>query len=181
MTDSPFADLLLPGESVIAQLAGEGRPVDRGHGVERTWWHVALTPERVLVIRMKPAADPRLWEVAARTVAPRANVRIAHYPRTATDTACLSLDGTGDRIVFVDADRPPVAPQVRAFLAAWGAPVPGGESVSQGEIDLYAGDTTGQKTFLYVAVALLAAFVLCCGCLGLAGVLRMVLAGVFYA
>ncbi|MES2638861.1 MAG: hypothetical protein V4850_05245 [Myxococcota bacterium] len=169
MADNSFADMLLPGEVVTAQIAGEGRTVERGHGLERTWWQVGLTQERLLVIRMKQAAGTDRWEVIARLAGARSNVQVAHFPRTAADTARLSIDGSGDRIVFIDVDRPPVQEQVRAFLQAWGKPVTGGESVGQAEVDVYNTDATGQKTFIYIAVAMLVMFVLCCGCVGTLG------------
>lgn len=176
MADNSFADMLLPGEAVIAQVAGEGRTVERGHGLERTWWQVGLTQERLLVIRMKQAAGTDRWEVIARLAGARANVRLAHFPRTAEDTARLTIDGSGDRIVFVDVDRPPVQEQVRAFLHAWGKPVAGGDTVAQAEVDVYNTDDSGQKTFLYIALGMLGLLVLCCGCLGAMGILRTLFA-----
>jgi len=165
--------MLLPGEAVLAQIAGEGRTVERGHGLERTWWQVGLTQQRVLVVRMTQAAGTDRWDVIARLAGARANVQVAHFPRTASDTARLTIDGSGDRIVFIDVDRPPVLAQVAPFLAAWGKPVVGGESVARIEVDTYndqGGD--GQKTFLYLAGAMFAFFLLCCGCMGAAGVAR---------
>ncbi|MDP2307064.1 MAG: hypothetical protein Q8P18_13655 [Pseudomonadota bacterium] len=179
MADTSFADMLLPGEIVTAQVAGEGRTIERGHGLERTWWQVGLTRDRLLVVRMKQAAGTDRWDVIARLAGPRANVRVAHFPRTAEDTARLTIDGTGDPIVFIDVDRPPVQEQVRAFLQAWGKPVMGGDTVGQAEVDVYNTDATGQKTFIYIAVAMLVMFVLCCGCLGIGGVLRTVFAMFF--
>ncbi|MDP2316181.1 MAG: hypothetical protein Q8P41_25005 [Pseudomonadota bacterium] len=176
MAESSFADMLLPGESVLAQIAGEGRTIERGHGLERTWWTVGLTQQRFLVIRMTQAAGTDRWDVIARLAGARSNVTISHFPRTSTDTARLTLDGVGDRIVLIDVDRPPVQPQVKPFLAAWGGPVAGGESVAQTEVDVYNTDATGQKTFLYVALAMLVLFVLCCGCVGISGIVRQVLA-----
>lgn len=174
-----FNDMLLPGEVVRAQIAGEGRPADRGVGIERTWWQVGLTDQRLLVIRMRQAAGTDRWEVLARLAGARSNLRVAHFPRTAKDTARLSIDGCGDRIVFIDVDKPPQLQQVHAFLAAWGGPVAGAESVAQEEIDTYHGDGKDQKTLLYVAGAMLGLFVLCCGCVGISGVLRYVLGAVF--
>lgn len=175
MADNSFADMLLPGEAVAAQLAGEGRTVERGHGVERTWWQVGLTQERLLVIRMKQAAGTDRWEVIARLAGARPNLRIAYYNRTPADTARVTIDGCGDRIVFIDVDKPPLLPQVKPFLAAWGGPVGGGDTVANEEVDLYHGDGKDSKTLMYVAGAMLGLFIVCCGCVGIASVLRFVL------
>ena len=157
----------------------DGRGRHRGVGVERTWWQVALTDQRLLVIRMRQSAGTDRWEVLARLAGARSNLVIAHYPRTKADTARLTIDGCGDRIVLIDVDKPPQIQQVQAFLAAWGGPVAGAESVAREEVDAYHGDGKDQKTLLYVAGAMLAMFVLCCGCVGISGVLRYVLGSVF--
>jgi hypothetical protein len=173
VADPSFADMLLPGETVVAQLSGEGRTVERGHGLERTWWQVGLTQQRLLVVRMTQAAGTDRWDVIARLAGARAAVQIAHFPRTATDTARLTIDGSGDRIVFVDVDRPPVLPQVAPFLTAWGKPIAGGDTVAGVELDTYNDQGgAGQKTFLYLAGAMFVFFLLCCGCMGAAGVAR---------
>jgi hypothetical protein len=179
MAENSFADMLNPGETVLAELAGEGRPVERGSGIERTWWHVALTRDRLLVLRMRAAPGTDRWEVIARLAGLRASLRIAHYPRTAADSARLTIDGCGDRIVYIDVDRPPLMQQVAAFLSAWGGPVAGGDSVAQEELDAYHGDQPkDQKTFLLIAGGMLALFVVCCGCAGGLALLRAVLSGV---
>jgi hypothetical protein len=170
-----FNDMLQRGEVIAAQLAGEGRPADRGFGVERTWWQVALTNQRLLVIRMGQARGSDKWEVVARLAGERANLRIAHFGRTRADTARLSIDGCGDRIVFIDVDQPPMLPQIQPFLTAWGGPVSGGDSVAGEEIDGYHGEQKDQKMFLYMAGAMLGMFILCCGCFGISVVLRTIL------
>lgn len=166
---STFDDMLSPGEVVIAELAGAGKDQER--------WHIGLTPGRVLAIRMRPApgeGGQGRWDVASRTIAPRAQVRIAHFPRGGGDTARLSIDGCGDRIVLLDVDVPPLLQQVTTFLAAWGGPVAGGDTVPHEEVDGYHGQADN-KTLMYVVGAMAALFVLCCGCSACAGVLRIFL------
>jgi hypothetical protein len=178
MSASPFTDMLNPGEVVLAQIAGEGRATERGGVLERTWWQLALTRERLLVVRMRAVSNDR-WEMVHRLAAFRGNLRFGHFPRTAADTARLSIDGCGERIVLVDVDRPPVLQQVQPFLAAWGGPVAGGESVARIEDDGMNDNAADGKKFLIAAVVIAVATVVCCGCLGLLGVLQQLLGVVF--
>lgn len=179
MAENSFADMLLPGEAIAGQLAGEGRAVERGQGVERTWWHIALTNQRLLVIRMHQPPKTDRWDVIARLATARENARFAHYPRTRGDTARLTVDGCGDRAVLVDVDRPPLLQQVKSFLDVWGGPVAGG-SVATEEDDSHNDQSGGdQKMFLYVAGAMLGLFALCCGGTLVLGILRFLL-GLLY-
>ncbi len=175
MADNSFTDMLAPGETVLAQLAGEGRRIETVNGMERTWWQVALTRDRLLVIRMRAAPGLDRWELVGRVAAPRGNLRFTHFQRTSTDTARLTIEGVGEPIVFIDVDKPPVLPQVQPFLAAWGGPVRGGESVAVVDPDAQNDNGADTKKFLIAAGVLLALFMICCGCLGLGGVLRQLL------
>ena len=175
MAQNSFEDMLTPGESIVSELAGEGRNVERGHGIERTWWHVALTQERLLVLRMKQSGGKDTWDLIARTAGPRANLRISHFPRTAADSARLSINGCGDSIIYVDVDRPPLQDQVKAFLAAWGGEVLGGDSVAEAEVDQYHGSGKDEnKNLLLLAGIMGGILVLCCGCVGFSGILRVI-------
>lgn len=174
MAANHFDDMLAAGETLLAQLAGEGRPTETGAGLVRTWWHVGLTPQRVLVIRMEMKPRTDRWEVAQRLAATRATVRIAHFPRQGNDGARLTIDGAGDRIVLVNVDQPPMLPQVKPFLDAWGVPTAGVAVPEQDEYNNVGGEQE-KKTFLYVAGAMGALFVLCCGCGLASGVLRLLL------
>lgn len=176
MADNHFADMLAPGEVLLATLAGEGRPTERAGGVERTWYHLGLTAQRLLIIRMamKPATDR--WEVVQRLGALRQTVRAAHFPRQGKDGARLAFDGAGDRIVLVNADQPPLLPQVKPFLDQWG-PVAGADGVAVPETDDYnGGGEQERKTFLYLAGGIGVLFLLCCGCGSALGGVRVILA-----
>jgi len=175
MNAAAFTELLQPGETVLAHLAGEGRRAERGNGMERTWWHVALTRERMLVIQMRAAPGVDRWEMINRLASYRSNLRFSHFPRVGGENARLTIEGCGEPIVFIDVDRPPVLQQVAPFLAAWGGPVRGGESVAHVDPDAQNDNSADTKKFLLAAGVLAALFFVCCGCLGVAGVLRQVL------
>jgi hypothetical protein len=175
MAAGTFSDMLAPGETILAELAGEGRRIETVNGMERTWWQVALTPGRLLVIRMRAAPGVDRWDLVGRVAAPRGNLRFSHFPRAGADGARLTIEGVGEPIVFLDVDRGALVGQVQVFLAAWGGPVRGGESVARVDPDAENANSADTRKFLVAAGVLLLLFVLCCGCLGLAGALRQVL------
>lgn len=172
MAVNTFTDMLAPGERILAELAGEGRRIETVNGMERTWWHVALTESRLLVIRMRAAPGLDRWDLVGRVAAPRGNLAFSHFPRVGGDTARLTIEGVGEPIVFIDVDRGPLVPQVQAFLGAWGGPVRGAETLVRVDRDAENDNGADTKKFLIAAGALLGFFLLCCGCLGIGGVLR---------
>jgi hypothetical protein len=175
MAVNAFTDMLAPGETVLAELAGEGRRIETAQGMERTWWHVALTRERLLVVRMRGAPGVDRWDLVGRVAASRGNLRFSHFARTDADTARLTIEGVGEPIVFIDVDRPALVGHVQTFLGAWGGPVRGGESLAVVDRDAENDNSADTKKILIAVGVLLAVFFACCGCLGVGGVVRQLL------
>jgi hypothetical protein len=162
VADPTFQDMLSPGEGIVAQLAG--------NGPTGTFWQLALTPGRLLAVRLG-ATDGGRWEVRSRVAGPRGALRFTHFPRTAQSNARLGIDGCGDHIVIAGVDDPALVPQVEAFLRAWGGPVAGGDSLARVDPDLENAQPE-DKTLTYLIAAAAGLFLLCCGCSGVATVVR---------
>ncbi|MFZ5481619.1 MAG: hypothetical protein ACOZNI_32955 [Myxococcota bacterium] len=165
MADPTFQDLLAPGEPIVAQLSGAC--------ADGTWAQLALTPQRLLVVKMRSTPKSERWEVLARLHGPRNAVRFTNFPRTTGIDARLALDGVGERIVFTQVDQAPLVQQVQAFLGAWGGTVVGGDTVATPEVDAYNAASAEEKNMvLYVVGGAGGLFLLCCGCTGVATLLR---------
>jgi len=156
MASDDFSALLLPGETLVATLAGEAG------GNRPGWWQVALTHRRFLAIRRQQAGAT--WQTTATIGARREEVRITAYPATGASPAWLEVRQGSDRIVYMDTEREPLAAGVRNLLAAWGANVPE-------EVDVDA--RIEQKGVMMVAGGIVGLMLLCCGCAGIAGAARM--------
>ncbi len=169
-----FADLLQPGESVMAAIGAAG-PDDSGSAGGKVWWQLAWTADRLLVVEL--AARGRGWEPVSRFAAPRAAVRVARYPRTDASSARLEIDAAGRRVVLLDIDGPQVFPLVEPFLAAWGGPVEGAGIIHAQAVDPLDEEAAHDTRKLLMVVALSLLLVAgCCGCSGVILGLRRLLA-----
>jgi hypothetical protein len=176
MSESPdyFADLLLPGEPVEATIAGPGL-VAGGDNPERVWIQLAVTPFRMVGVKLVQTAGSGAYKPALRQVVQKDVVRVRRFPRSPTGPARLELWGfQKDPLVLADIDDGMLYPSLEPFLATWGGVV----------------DETGDITFtrtrdpndtsrsarvkpLYLALGGLG-LALFCGCLS------SVLAGIYY-
>lgn len=170
--DAPdlFADLLQPGESVLATMAGGAPPRPNG---ARVWVQLGLTQGRLLAIVLVQAPHGGAWQPVARHVGDRRALRLLRYPRTPAAAARLEVLGLPDKLVLLDIDDPAVFPWLEPFLAAWGGPVEGAGVVHQRQVEapVQEGGGPDPKLLLAVAGGLLALVALCCGCSGLLSLL----------
>ena len=176
MTQAPdyFSDILGPGEEIVAQLAGPGPTVERPRGPERCWFQLAVTPGRVLVVKLVQSALTGAYTPQARLAAGKEFVRIRRFPRTSLRGAHLEILGFGDMIDVCDIDDPTVFPFVEPFIAAWGGRIEGAGELVTAQKDPYdevRAPLEGIK-LMYVAIAIVVIFWFCCGCAGLGFVVK---------
>lgn len=168
-----FSDILLPGEAVLATLGGPGPTAERAFGPERSWFQVAVTPTRLLMVRMVQSQVTLQYTPQQRLAAGKELTRIRRFPRTPASSARLEIYGCGDPIVIYDIDDPNIFPYVEPFLAAWGGAVEGGGELKVRAVDPnYEGPARDNKQLLIFAGAVAAILFLCCGCAGFGGVMR---------
>lgn len=169
-----FSDALGPGEQVLAELGGPGPAVERKTGPERVWWQLGVTAGRVLVVKLVQSALTGNYAPQGRWAVGRDFVRIRRFPRTPASAAHLEILGVGEPIHILDIDDPSVFPFVEPFLAAWGGVVEGAGTVKERERDPYdsvQAPVEGIK-LMYVAIAVAVILWACCGCSGLAFVVK---------
>lgn len=166
--DAPdlFADLLLPGETVLASVAAAGPPRPDG---ARVWQQLALTAERLLVVILVQAPHGGAWQPVGRHAAPRGAVRLARYPRTPGAAARVEVHGLPEALVLVDVDDPAVFPWLEPFLAAWGGPIEGAGNVTARPSlpEPVQGQGPDPKLLMAIAGGMLALALMCLGCSGL--------------
>jgi hypothetical protein len=164
MSADPFDALLSPGEVVLAVLSGPG-PVD---GQNASWFQLAWTPGRLLVVRSVRGPLSTSFAPAQRFAASRMGLRVSRFPRTPGGAARLEVEGAGMPISVVGIDESTIFAQVEPFLAAWGGPVQGAGEIRVVRADPYAADpSTDTRKLLMVMGVCLGMVVLCCGCSGL--------------
>ncbi|RME28646.1 MAG: hypothetical protein D6798_01935, partial [Deltaproteobacteria bacterium] len=165
-----FADLLLPGESILATMAAGAAPRQDG---ARTWVTLGLTAQRLLAVVLVQAPHGGPWQPAARHAAPRTAVRLARFPRTPGAPARLEVHGLPEPLVLQDIDDPMVFPWLEPFLAAWGGPVDGAGNVRPREVQpvLDSGGGPDPRLLLAIVAGIVMFGFICCGCGGLISVL----------
>ncbi len=168
--DSPdlFADLLLPGETILSTMAAGAAPKENG---ARVWVTLGLSAERLLAVVLVQAPHGGAWQPVARHAAPRSAVRLARFPRTPGASARLEVHGLPEELVLQDIDDPTVFPWLEPFLSAWGAPLEGAGVVQPRavEADLDSGGGPDPKLLLAAVGGIMVLGFLCCGCSGLIG------------
>lgn len=167
----PFAELLLPGESLIAVLEAPGDPAQQGKVLEEVWYQVGITPGRLLVVRMVRAQGAKSWNPSGRMAAARPQVQITQFPRSPQGQARLVIDGVGPRISLVQVDQELTWPQLQAFLRSWGATA--GAPIQPAFQDNVVGEGPDQKMLIYAVAAIVGMFLLCCGCSGVLLLVRL--------
>ena len=169
-----FSDMLAPGEDILATLGGPGPTVERKKGApEHTWFQLALTYHRLLVVKLTMSPLTGGYAPTARLAADKSTLRVRRYPRTPASPARLEIVGAGDPIQVVDIDDEKIFPYLDPFLAAWGGPVDGAGIVAARAADPYAAGPAveGMKVFYTVLVLATLAW-LCMGCAGVISVVR---------
>lgn len=172
-----FSDVLAPGEQVLAELGAPGPSAERAAGPERVWYQLAVTPTRVLLVRLIQSPSSGSYAPVARLAVGKEFVRIRRFPRTPHSQAHLEILGVGDPVTLVDIDDKSVFPFLEPFLAAWGGQVEGAGVIVERDRDPYdnVGEKLEAKKLIYVVAAFFVLFWLCCGCAGLGVLVRQVL------
>jgi len=167
-----FSDLLAPGEAIVASIAGPGPAVQRRVGEEQVWYQLAVTPTRLLVVRLVKGPMGTTYQPANRFAVDKHYIRVARFPRTHISHARLTITGAGDRVELLDIDDPTIFPTVEPFLVAWGGTVEGGGQVHMAELDPEAEARHDTRKLLIVMGVGLGLMILCCGCSSLIGLIR---------
>ena len=169
-----FSDMVAPGEDVLATLGGAGPTVEKKKGSpEHTWFQLALTHHRLLVVKLVMSPLTGSYAPTARLAADKSTLRFRRYPRTPASPARLEIVGAGDPIQVVDIDDEKIFPFMEPFLAAWGGPVDGAGIVAARRADPVSSGppVEGMKVF-YTALVLATLAWLCMGCAGVISVAR---------
>ena len=172
-----FADMLGPGEQILAILGASGPTYERPTGPERTWFQLAVTQGRFIVIKMVQTPLATSYQVTNRMAAAKEFVRIARFPRTPASAARLEISGFPESVTVLDIDDSRVFPYVEPFLAGWGGVLEGGGIVKSRDADPYdeAPPQDDKKKLLILAGVCIGIMVLCCGCGGLGVLIRDVI------
>jgi len=166
-----FADLLAPGEAVVAAVAGPGP--SRVDGT-RTWVQLALSSARVLAVVLRKGPEGGSWQPVSQLAAARSQVRLARFPGSPGAAARLEVTGLPEPLVLRDIDDPAVFPDLEPFLAAWGqdalgAPIGGPGSVHERAREEGPARNTSSRLPMAIAGGVLAVAAMGCACAGLAG------------
>jgi hypothetical protein len=154
-----FSDMLDPTEEVRASLGGAGVVADG----QRTWIQLALTERRMVVIVLTQGALGGSYHPTQRLVADQRQIQILRFPRTATSSARLEVEGFGQSIVLPDIDHPDLFPQIEPFVRAWGQPLGGAGTIRPVAFDpLDAAPTNHNKMILVTAIVAIGIFAMCC-------------------
>lgn len=165
--------MLVGSEQIVAVLGAPGTLLDK----KLTWWQVALTEYRVLVVRMSSDAG-EVWHTESRWAKDRPAVQIAQYPRAADAKARMEFRGFPEHVVLMEIDQPDVHPHLAPFLHAWGAPVEGSPSIPISTDGPKADEgKTDQQKLMFAVIGGLLFIVLCCGCGGTMVFLRDTILG----
>ena len=166
-----FQDMLV-GEETLGAMIGAPGPNENGQHV---WWQVALTQFRVLVVRLQTPIGQQNWVTSQRWAKNRIAVQMAQFPRTPDSQARLELLGFPGPVVLTEIDQPDVHPHLGPFLAAWGQPVAGTDSVPAHQapppVEQEEGKTDNLKLLLLGGSGC-GFFVFCCGCSSVLALLR---------
>lgn len=171
-----FSDMLVGQEQLGAMLGAPG-PTENG---QHTWWQVALTQFRVLLVKLETPVGQQTWTVRERWAKNRIAVQIAQFPRTATSEARLELLGFPAPVILSEIDQPDIHPHLEPFLVAWGQPVGGTDSVPLHvpPPEPEEGATDNKKLF-FLAGAGCGLLFFCCGCGSVLALLRDQILGLF--
>ncbi len=163
-----FSDMLVGTERIVAVLGAPGTTRDK----KVTWWQVALTEYRVLVVRMS-SEEGKTWHTEVRWAKDRPAIGVAQYPRAGEARARLAISGFPEPVVLMEIDQPDIHPHLAPFLVAWGAEI---EGVPEVPVSMDAPKTedgkTDQQRLMVAVIGGLAVIVLCCGCGGVMVFLR---------
>lgn len=152
--------MLVGNERIVAVLGAPGPTI----GKTSTWWQVALTEYRILVVRMS-SDEGQTWHTEGRWAKDRDAVAIGQYPRTAESRARMEIRGFPEHVVLMEIDQPDVHPHLAPFLAQWGAPVDGSASIPISTDGPKADEgKTDQQRLMALIIGGMAFIVLCCGC-----------------
>ena len=168
-----FSDLLLADETVVASIGGPGPAKQQMTGEHRSWFQLAITQTRLLVVRLVQPPLSSRYQPTHRYAVPKQAVQISRFPLTPRSAARLHIEGAGEPIDLYGIEDPATYPMVEPFLQAWGGVVGGGGELRVSAADPFDADarTDSRKLFAVVGVCLaMAAF--CCGCSAIATVVR---------
>ncbi len=155
-----FTDMLVGTERVLVVFGAPGPATPSGS----TWWQVALTDYRLLVVRMS-SRDGQTWLTEKRWAKDRPAIRITQYPRTAESIARLLIEGFPEEVMLTEVDSPDVHPHIVGFIAAWGQPIHGSQHIPLHDRppDPVEGKADENKLIL-VVLGGVGFLMLCCGC-----------------
>ena len=168
-----FSDMLGPGEVLMATLGGPGPTVERKLGQDKTWFQLAFTQSRLLMVKLVQGPMGGSYQPTQRLAAPKEFTRIARFPRTPVSPARLEIEGCGDPIHVHDIDDPNIFPYVEPFLVAWGGALQGAGAVAARAHDPYdAAPQTDTGKLLVVVLSGIVLLGFICGCGMLATVVK---------
>lgn len=169
MSAEVFSDMLVGEEQLGVMLGAPGPTENNRH----TWWQVALTQFRVLVVKLETPVGSQDWVTTQRWAKNRIAVQIAQFPRSAESQARLEFLGFPGPVVLAEIDQPDIHPHVAPFLMEWGQPVGGTDSVPMHERPPEPEEGhADSKKLVFLAAAGCGMLFFCCGCGSVLALLR---------
>jgi hypothetical protein len=168
---------MLVGEEVLGAMLGAPGPTENGR---HSWWQVALTQFRVLVVKLETPVGQQKWVTAERWAKNRIAVQIVQFPRTPDSMARMELLGFPGPVVLTEIDQPDVHPHLGPFIASWGQPVGGTDSVPvHTPVPTPPEGETDNRKLMMLGGAGCGLLIFCCGCGSVLAVLRDQLLALF--
>ena len=164
----PFIDLLHPGESLLAELAGPGPSRKTAVGEAQVWHHLGLTPGRLLVVVSVRSALSTEFQPEQRYGLDQRGLQLLVFPRTPTGAARVEVHGAGVSLSVLDVDEPDRLARLPGFLMHYRGKVERSGIITVRPADPIDAEPPPNTRALFLALgAGLFTLLLCCGCAGL--------------